>query len=119
MAHASHSNSNNHDHLYETNQELLYQVESHGTKEIWKIFLWLTFITILDIILYFAMPADMLRHIIFIVFGIIKAYLIVGYFMHLKHEKMGLILSIVVPMIFIIGLIAGLLYEGEYWSIIK
>jgi caa(3)-type oxidase subunit IV len=119
MAHTAPHNSNDHTVMYETNQEMLYHGESHGTKEIWQIFGWLTFITILDIILYFAMTQEsvlMIRNIIFIIFGIVKAYLIVGYFMHMKHEKQGLALSIIVPMVFVIGLILGLLYEGDFWS---
>jgi cytochrome c oxidase subunit 4 len=110
--------SDNETLMYENNQELLYHGESHGTKEIWMIFGWLTVITVLDIILYFAMPPTMFRNIIFIVFGIVKAYLIVGSFMHMKHERLNLALSIIVPVLFIIGLIMGLLYEGNFWSII-
>lgn len=115
MSHTPHS-TDNEIHLYENNQELLYHGESHGTGEIWKIFGLLTLVTFLDILLYFVMPPSMFRNVIFIVFGVVKAYWIVGYFMHLKHEKMGLILAIVVPMLFILGLITGLLYEGHYWS---
>lgn len=114
MAHQH--NQNEHTHLYETNQETLYAGHSHGTKEIWTIFLWLTAITVLDIILYFLMEPTLVRHTIFIVFGIIKAYLIVGYFMHMKHEKQNLALSIIVPVLFVVGLILGLLYEGNFWS---
>lgn len=102
--------------MYENNQEMLYHGESHGTKEIWKIFLWLTFITILDIILYFALEPTMFRNITFVAFGVIKAYLIVGYFMHMKHERLNLALSIIVPVLFVLGLIMGLLYEGNFWS---
>ena len=36
MSHANHSDKET--LMYETNQELLYHGESHGTKEIWKIF---------------------------------------------------------------------------------
>ncbi len=114
MSHANHGDKET--LMYENNQELLYHGESHGTKEIWMIFGWLTFITVLDIILYFVMPPTMFRNIIFIVFGIIKAYLIVGYFMHMKHERTNLALSIIVPILFVVGLIMGLLYEGNFWS---
>lgn len=114
MSHASHSDKET--LMYETNQEMLYHGESHGTKEIWQIFGWLTVITVLDIILYFALEPTMFRNITFVVFGIVKAYLIVGYFMHMKHERQNLALSIIVPVLFILGLIMGLLYEGNFWS---
>lgn len=117
MAHGSH-HIDNETLMYENNQELLYHGESHGTKEIWKIFGWLTVITIVDIILYFAMDPTMVRNLIFVVLGIVKAYLIVAHFMHMKHEKMGLVLAIIVPMVFVLGLIYGLLYEGNFWSTI-
>ena len=43
-----------------------------------------------------------------------KAYYIVGAFMHLKHEKINLALVILVPMVFVLGLISGLLYEVDH-----
>lgn len=89
--------------------------ESHGTKDIWRTLIILGAITILDIILYFVMPPTMFRNSIFIFFGIVKAYFIVGSFMHLKHEKFELILIILVPMFFIIALISGLLHDGNFW----
>ncbi len=48
----------------------------------------------------------------FLALGLIKAYFIVEVFMHMKYEKISLALTILVPVIFIIGLIMGLLYEG-------
>lgn len=87
--------------------------ESHGTKELWRTFWLLLGITILDFVIYFVMPATGLRNFIFIFFGLVKAYYIVGAFMHLKHEKINLALIILVPTIFIVGLIMGLLYEGN------
>jgi len=113
---SAHTYNDQHTEMYETNQEMLYHGKSHGTKDIWRIFIWLTAITVLDIILYFAMEATMFRNILFIAFGIVKAYLIVGSFMHMKHERLNLALSIIVPVLFILGLIFGLLYEGNFWS---
>lgn len=93
--------------------------ESHGTKELWRTFWLLLGITIFDFIIYFVMPASGLRNFIFIFFGLVKAYFIVGAFMHLKHEKINLALIILVPTIFIIGLIMGLLYEGHAITYMK
>lgn len=93
--------------------------ESHGTKELWKTFWLLLGITVLDFAIYFAMPASGLRNTIFIFFGLVKAYYIVGAFMHLKYEKINLALVILVPTVFIIGLVMGLLYEGNALSHIK
>ncbi|MDA0686033.1 MAG: cytochrome C oxidase subunit IV family protein [Bacteroidetes bacterium] len=93
--------------------------ESHGTKELWRTFWLLLGITILDFVIYFVMPATGLRNFIFIFFGLVKAYYIVGAFMHLKHEKINLALIILVPTIFIVGLIMGLLYEGNALTWVK
>ena len=93
--------------------------ESHGTKELWRTFWLLLGITILDFVIYFVIPATGLRNFIFIFFGLVKAYYIVGAFMHLKHEKINLALIILVPTIFIVGLIMGLLYEGNALTWVK
>ena len=88
---------------------------SHGTAELWKTFWILLGITIVDFIIYFTMPASMLRNIIFIVFGLVKAFYIVGTFMHLKHEKTGLRRAIVWTTVFLICYLAALiLIEGDY-----
>lgn len=93
--------------------------ESQGTKELWKTFFILFGITIFDFIIYFVMPANGYRNFIFIFFGLVKAYYIVGAFMHLKHEKLNLALIILVPTLFIMGLIMGLLYEGSMLEVMK
>ncbi|NUM32089.1 MAG: cytochrome C oxidase subunit IV family protein [Bacteroidetes bacterium] len=95
------------------------QTESHGTKDIWKTLIILSLITVLDIILYFVMPVSMFRNVVFIFFGLVKAYYIVGSFMHLKHEKFELILMILVPSVFIIALVSGMLYDGNFWLSFK
>lgn len=87
--------------------------ESHGTKELWKTFWLLLGITILDFVIYFVMGPSGFRNFIFIAFGLVKAYYIVGAFMHLKSEKINLALMIVVPTLFIMGLIWVMLYEGN------
>ena len=86
--------------------------ESHGTKELWKTFWLLLGITILDFVIYFVMGPSAVRNVIFIFFGLVKAYYIVGAFMHMKSEKVNLALSIIVPVVFVLGLIWVMLYEG-------
>jgi cytochrome c oxidase subunit 4 len=95
------------------------EAQSHGTKELWRTFWLLLGITILDFIIYFVMPASGIRNLIFIFFGLVKAYYIVGAFMHLKYEKINLALIILVPTVFIAGLILGLLYEGHALTFTK
>ena len=58
------------------------------------------------------MGASGVRNVIFILFGLVKAYYIVGAFMHMKSEKVNLALTIIVPVVFVLGLIWVMLYEG-------
>ena len=51
----------------------------------------------------------------YIILTLFKAFYIVAYFMHLKFEKVGLALAIIVPILFIIGLILVLTNESHYW----
>jgi cytochrome c oxidase subunit 4 len=52
---------------------------------------------------------------IYIVLTLLKAFFIVAYFMHLKFEKSALIYTIIVPILFIIGLILVLTNESHHW----
>ena len=52
---------------------------------------------------------------IYIVLTLFKAFYIVAYFMHLKFERMSLIFAIIVPILFIIGLILVLTNESHHW----
>lgn len=95
----------------------VHHEENHDLKkQIWKTF-WILFgITLLDIALYFLMPQSLGRNLIFVVLGILKAVYIVGIFMHLKFEKLNLILIIVLPMAFILFFVWLMFYEGGKWS---
>jgi cytochrome c oxidase subunit 4 len=93
---------------------------SHGTKSLWRTFLILLAITIVDFIIYFAFPPSMIRNIVFVGFGILKAVLIVGIFMHLNYEMKFLRWMIILPaIIFLSYLVCFLLIEGDYVSIVK
>ncbi|TSD62930.1 caa(3)-type oxidase [Inquilinus sp. KBS0705] len=52
---------------------------------------------------------------VYIVLTLLKAFYIVAFFMHLKFERIGLALAIIVPILFIIGLILVLSNESHYW----
>lgn len=88
--------------------------DPEAKKDIWKTFWILLGLTVVDLAFYFYIPSGMTRNVIFILLGIIKAYFIVGTFMHMKHEKTAIMLMIIVPVIFIMALITAALYEGNY-----
>lgn len=115
MSHTK-SNVNIHDEQNYDPTVWVPEQHSHGTKDIWQKFWILSVLTVIDIVLYFTMDPSMLRNWIFIVFGIFKAYFIVGTFMHMKHEKVSLAASIIAPMILIIYLIVWMMMEGAFWG---
>jgi len=110
MSNHSTSNSNEYEPI-----SYIPHVESNGTKEIWRTLTILSILTVIDIVLYFYMPLTGFRNFVFVILGIVKAYYIVASFMHMKHEKVDLALIILLPLLFVFGLIAGLLYEGNFW----
>jgi len=77
-----------------------------GTKEIWKVTIILSVLTIIELVLGFLMigiplEREGLRLLIkgvIVILMMAKAFYIVAYFMHLKHEIRNLIMTIVVPL---------------------
>src|SRR3569833_3542125 len=89
-------------------------------KRIWNVFFVLLGITAVEFfIALYLVPHDIITYHtanpIYIVLTLAKAFYIVGYLMHLKFEKMGLIFAIIVPVLFIIGLILVLTNESHHW----
>ncbi len=56
---------------------------------------------------------------VYIVLTLFKAFYIVAFFMHLKFEKVGLVYAILVPILFIIGLILVLTNESHHWITLR
>jgi len=85
-----------------------------------KVALILSGITVIEFIfaLFLAPTYPAVHHIvnpIYIGLTLLKAFYIVAFFMHLKFEKISLIYAIVVPTLFIIGLILVLTNESHHW----
>jgi len=104
--------------------ELHHDDHGHGEgmsrKKIVQVFLVLLGITVIEfIIALWLVPTGKVplhwANPIYIILTLAKAFYIVAYFMHLKFEKIGLALSIIVPILFIIGLILVLTNESHYW----
>jgi cytochrome c oxidase subunit IV len=90
-------------------------------KEIWTSFWILLGLTVLEFAVAFtpdvykeAVGGRTTVVIIFILLTILKAFYIVAYFMHMKHEKLNLAYTILVPMVFVIFLAALLIYESMF-----
>ena len=93
--------------------------ESHGAGEVKKVTIILSVLTIVELILGFWMmdihnPGMRLAikgSIVILMMA--KAFYIVAYFMHLKHELKNLIMTIVVPLGLFIWFITAFLYDGN------
>ena len=81
-------------------------------RQIWKVFIILSVITALEFLIAFTMHHGALKIAIFVGMTIVKAFFIVGEFMHLKHETKSLIWSILIPVIFVVWLLLALILEG-------
>ena len=99
-----------------TSEEITVQVQPKDKQKIlklWKIAGILFVVTAFEFVIAFTMHAGPLRTSIFICLTILKAFYIVAEFMHLRGEVKALILSIMIPLIFVIWLIIALLFEGS------
>lgn len=88
------------------------EIPPANTGIIWRTFIILSVITAFEFTLAFLMKAGGLRTSIFVGMTLVKAFYIVGEFMHLKHEVKSLIWAITIPVLFIVWLLIALLTEG-------
>ncbi len=91
-----------------------------GTKEIMRVTIILTILTIIELGLGFSMmnmsEESFSRHLIkgiILILMLAKAFYIVGYFMHLKHEIRNLIMTICIPLLLFVWFIIAFLYDGN------
>ena len=100
---------------------------AHGhsnTKRIWKVFAYLSVITIIEVALGIVKPAVLLGtkvlsfnllNWIFLILTIVKGYYIMWAFMHLEGEKKSFRWSIAAPLVFLILYLSFiLLCEADY-----
>ena len=93
-----------------------------AVKEIWKVTGILTLLTLVELALGFYMMKLTNTKVILSIKGtivilmMVKAFYIVGYFMHLKHELKNLIITIVVPLLLFVWFIIAFLYEGNSYK---
>ncbi|WP_258105097.1 cytochrome C oxidase subunit IV family protein [Marinoscillum sp. MHG1-6] len=80
---------------------------------IWKVMLILLAVTAVEFVIAFTMESGAIKTFIFVILTIVKAFYIVGQFMHLSHEKKSLIWAILLPTMFIVFLLFILSYQGS------
>ncbi len=84
-----------------------------STKMIWRVFWILLCVTIFEVGISFTSISKDVLLVTFIALTIVKAYFIVGYFMHLKFEAIPMQWSLLLPFILIVYLIFIAIYEGS------
>lgn len=90
-----------------------------GVKEIWRVTIILSVLTIIELALGFLMMGmdnGLGKHLIkgvILVLMLAKAFYIVGYFMHLKHELRNMIMTIVIPLFLFVWFIIAFLTDGN------
>ena len=91
-----------------------------GRKEIYRVTIILAVLTLVELGLGFwmmTMPYEGLeRHVVkgvILILMMAKAFYIVGYFMHLKHEIRNLVMTVVVPLFLFAWFIIAFLSDGN------
>ena len=90
-----------------------------GVKEIWKVTIILTVLTLVELgfgFMMMGMDDGLGKHFIkgvIVILMLAKAFYIVGYFMHLKHEVRNLIMTVVVPLFLFVWFIVAFLADGN------
>ncbi len=109
-----------------TNQEGHDDHAQHGDmskKLIWKVFFYLLALTCLEffiaLVLVYNGPLEKgpFVNFIYIALTLVKAYYIVAYFMHLKFERSGFIITTLIVFVFIVYFIILMLTEGSYLQV--
>jgi len=99
-------------------QEHTHEGGDQMVKTIWRVFWLMLIITIIEIVgalLYPHSAPRIVLNIFFVVMSLMKAFYIVGTFMHLKFEVKHMIYTILIPTIFLVYALAILLAEGMSW----
>ena len=109
----------------ETAQTIALEHHQSITKEIRNVTIILSVLTLIELGLGFGLMKIEVMGFRLMVKGVIvilmlaKAFYIVGYFMHLKHEIRNMIMTIVVPLLLFIWFITAFLYDGNSFRNLK
>ena len=109
-------------------QEVSFHHEPEGdvVKKIIKTTIILSVITVIELGLgltmyAFPMAAGLKLFIkgVIVILSLLKAFYIVGVFMHLGDEVKNLIMTLIVPLLLFIWFIAAFLWDGNSWKVLR
>ncbi|HQO90357.1 MAG TPA: cytochrome C oxidase subunit IV family protein [Chitinophagales bacterium] len=85
---------------------------------VWKSTLWLSIITVVEVVIALTLGhliPKFILNLFFVLASVLKAFFIIAEFMHLKYEKRAFIISLGVPLIFLVWALIAFVVEGNYW----
>lgn len=94
--------------------------EGMTKRKIWRVFFYLLALTAVEFFIALVLvhggvvEKGPVVNVVYIALTLLKAYYIIAYFMHLKFETFGFIMSVGIVFLFIIYFIALMLTEGGY-----
>lgn len=97
----------------QTSEVQVIPEDKEKTKKIIRVAVILGVVTAIEFVIAFTIGAGAFKTFIFIALTIVKAFYIVAEFMHLGHERKSLMLSILLPTMFIVFLIFILMFQGS------
>lgn len=96
-----------------------------GRKEIYRVTIILSVLTLVELALGYSMyyiTDTMTIHFIkgvIVILMLAKAFYIVGYFMHLRHEMRNMVMTIVVPLLLFVWFILAFISDGQSFNNLK
>ena len=93
-----------------------------SVKAVWRATAILTVVTIAEVAFALTLGTKMPKifvNSIYVIASVAKAFFIVGEFMHLKYEKRAFMLSLGVPLVFLVWAIIAFATEGHYWNVLN
>ena len=91
---------------------------NHHVSAVWKTTLILAVVTVIEVagaLIYPESLPRLLLNFFFIIMSLLKAWYIVGVFMHMKYERTAMVLTVVLPTMFLVWAIIAFLWEGGAW----
>ena len=111
------------EYMGEVEHHLLDDASYHSqVKAVWRATYIMGVVTIIEVAMAIMWPEGWSRlvlNLLFIFMSVMKAFFIVGEFMHLKYELRALILSILMPLLFLVWAIIAFSLEGQSWLNLK
>jgi cytochrome c oxidase subunit IV len=103
----------------EIEHHILPDAQYHSqVKAVWRATYIMAVVTVIEVSMAIMWPHEWSRlvlNLLFIFMSLMKAFFIVGEFMHLKYELRALVLSILVPLLFLVWAIIAFAMDGESW----